>query len=92
MAILTTPGVAGIVGFGNETVPIPEGEIETVRAVLRSGLAAEPYPFVREGQPVRISSGSLEGQEGIPAEKKNEWRLIVSITMLQRSVFRRDLP
>ena len=86
MPILTTPGVAGIVGFANEPVPIPEDEIETVRAVLRSGLPTEPCPFLREGQPVRIRSGSLEGQEGILLKKKNKWRLIVSITMLQRSV------
>ena len=86
MPILTTPGVASIVGFRNEPVAVPESEIEAVRAVLRSGLAAEPCPFIREGQRVRISSGALEGQEGILLKKKNEWRLIVSISMLQRSV------
>jgi len=86
MPILTTPGVAGILGFGNEPAPIPESEIEAVRAILRSGLAAEPCPFLREGQRIRINSGPLEGQEGILLKKKNEWRLTVSIAMLQRSV------
>jgi len=84
--ILTTPGVASIVGFGADPAPIPDVEIEAVRRVLRSGLAAEPAPFLHEGQRVRIKRGALEGVEGILLSKKSEWRILVSVTMLQRSI------
>jgi transcription antitermination factor NusG len=83
---MTTPGVASVVGFGNEPAPIAETEIEYIRIILESGLASEPCPFLREGQRVRITQGSLKDVEGILIRKKADWRLIVSVTMLQRSV------
>jgi len=86
LPILTTPGVISIVGFGKGPTPIPESEIEAVQLVLRSGLAVEPCPFLHEGQRIRVNQGSLEGLEGLLLKKKSEWRMVVSITMLQRSV------
>lgn len=83
---MTTPGVISVVGFGNEPAPITDRDIEAVHAILNSGLAAEPCPFLREGQRVRVKSGSLEGVEGILTKKKSEWRMIISIEMLQRSI------
>jgi transcriptional antiterminator NusG len=85
LPILTTPGVLSVIGFG-EPVPIPDTEIESVQAVLRSGRGAEPCPFLNEGQRVRLNRGSLQGVEGIVIRKKGEWRVVVSVTMLQRSV------
>ncbi|MBV8552121.1 MAG: UpxY family transcription antiterminator [Acidobacteriaceae bacterium] len=86
LPILTTPGVVSIVGFGNEPVAIAESEIADIQAVLTSGLAAEPCPFLREGQRVRVKYGSLAGLEGILLKKKTDWRIIISVTMLQRSI------
>lgn len=84
--IVSTPGVVSVVGFGPEPAPISDMEIESVQAVLDSGLAAEPCPFLREGQRIRVKRGSLEGLEGILVKKKTDWRMVVSIAMLQRSV------
>jgi transcription antitermination factor NusG len=41
---------------------------------------------LREGQRIRINRGSLEHLEGILVRKKSEWRMIVSVSMLQRSI------
>jgi transcription antitermination factor NusG len=84
--ILSTPGVFAIVGFGAEAAPIPDEEIEAVERVLASGLAADPCPFIREGQRIRIKYGPLESIEGIVVRKKSQWRMVVSVPMLQRSV------
>jgi len=70
LPIVSTPGVVSVVGFGNEPAPISDSEIEAVRAVLRSGLAAEPCPFLHEGQRIRVRRGSLEGLEGIRLKKR----------------------
>jgi len=86
LPIVSTPGVVSVVGFGNEPAPVFDSEIDAVRAVLRSGLAAEPCPFLREGQRIRVRRGSLEGLEGILLKKKSDWRIVVSVAMLQRSV------
>ena len=83
--IITTPGVVSVLGFGSEPAPIPEVEIAAIETVLRSGLLAERYPFLHTGQRVRITHGSLEGLEGLLLKKKSDW-LVVSVTMLQRSL------
>jgi transcriptional antiterminator NusG len=86
LPILTTTGVISVLGFGKEPVAIPDEEIEAVRAVLRSGLPAEPCAYLREGQRVRVTHGSLDGVEGILVKKKNQLRMVISVTMLQRSI------
>src|SRR5262245_62089652 len=37
LPILSIPGVNAIVGFGKDFMPIDEGELDAVRAVLKSG-------------------------------------------------------
>ena len=86
MPILTTPGVVAVVGFGNEPAPIDDEQIEAVQAVLRSGIHAEPCSYLHEGQKVRVNQGALVGLEGILTRKKSEWRMVVSVAMLQRSI------
>jgi transcription antitermination factor NusG len=86
LPILTTTGVISVLGFGREPAAIPDDEIEVVKAVLRSGVPAEPCAYLREGQRVRVTSGSLEGVEGLLVKKKNQCRMVISVTMLQRSI------
>jgi len=86
LPILTTPGVMSIVGFGQGPTAIPESEIEAIQFVIRSGLVPEPCSFLNEGQRIRVTRGSLEGLEGLLLKKKGEWRIVLSVTILQRSV------
>jgi transcription antitermination factor NusG len=86
LPILTTTGVISIVGCGNDPAPIDDKEIDAIDLILRSGLATEPCPFLREGQRVRVKRGSLAGVEGILTKKKSDFRLVISVTMLQRSI------
>lgn len=86
LGILVTPGVLQVVGAGKVPLPVDDREISAVRSIVESGLQAEPWPFLRVGQRVRIERGSLEGVEGILLAIKKTYRLIVSVTLLQRSV------
>jgi transcription antitermination factor NusG len=86
LPILMMPGVVGIVGFGNGPCPIPDQEIENVRAMVNSGLLVFPWPFLERGQSVLIERGPLAGLEGILEETKGRCRLVVSINLLRRSV------
>ena len=86
LPILMSTGVISVLGFGKEPAAIPDEEIEAVRAVLRSGLPAEPCAYLREGQRVRVTHGSLDGVEGILLKRKNQFRMVISVTMLQRSI------
>ncbi|MGC9970670.1 MAG: transcription termination/antitermination NusG family protein [Bryobacteraceae bacterium] len=84
--ILTTPGVVRIVGIGGHAVPVDDAEIAAIQSIIKSGLAAEPWPYLQLGNIVRIQYGALSGLEGLLVEKKKRHRLVVSITILQRSV------
>jgi transcription antitermination factor NusG len=86
MPILTTPGVIRIVGVGKTPVPVDSEEIEAIRTILRSELAAQPWPFLRVGSKVYIEDGPLAGLEGIITNTDKVYRLIVSVNLLQRSV------
>jgi len=86
LPILLTPGVLFIVGAGKMPSAVDDREIESLQCVVRSELTAEPCPYVRVGQRVRIEQGALAGVEGLLAAIKNKHRLVVSVTLLQRSV------
>jgi transcription termination/antitermination protein NusG len=84
--VLNTPGVRGIVGFGHVPAPIPDGEISTIQAVLRSKLPVRPWPLLRPGDRVHVERGPLRGLEGTLLKEKNSLRLVVGVELLQRSI------
>lgn len=86
LPILSTPGVLRVVGTRNAPAPLSEIEIDSLQAAMRSRLPVEPFPFVNAGERVRITGGVLAGIEGIVLGPKPKLRLILSITLLQRSV------
>lgn len=84
---LTAPGVVDILGFGaGGPEPIPEEEILRVRKMVDSGLPVMPWPFLKAGQMVLVEQGPLSGVEGILERFKGKDRLVISVTLLQRSV------
>lgn len=86
LPILTTPGVVGVVGIGPTPQPVSEVEMAGIRALVQSGLMAQPFPFVKQGDRVRIAEGPLTGTEGLIVTVQESCRLVVSISLLQRSV------
>lgn len=86
MAVLKVPGVVRLVGFGGAPVPLPEGEVESLRRVLTEGVRAEPYPFLATGRRVRITTGSLAGREGFLVRRKRGLRVVLSSELMQRSI------
>ena len=86
LVVLTTPGVRAIVGFGKTPSPIPDEEIDAVRAMVQSGLSVSPWPFLKEGQVVVIEGGPLRGLEGKLAKTTDALRVVVNVDLLQRSV------
>jgi transcription antitermination factor NusG len=84
--VVTTPGVIGIVSAGRNPLPVPENEIERIRRIVDSGLDAKPWPFLAAGARVSIEFGPLAGLEGIVTSADDGFRLVASVTLLQRSV------
>lgn len=86
LPVVTTPGVLDIVGIGRAPVPLEDSEIAAIQAIVASGIAAEPWPYLAQGHRVHIRHGALAGVEGIFIEARGRHRLVVSVALLQRSV------
>jgi transcriptional antiterminator NusG len=83
--ILSAVGVVSIVAFGGKPAQIDDMEIEAIRKALGSGQNLEPYPYLREGQKIRIEKGPLQSLEGILVKKRG-WRIVISVELLRRAV------
>jgi transcription antitermination factor NusG len=86
LPILITPGVLHVVGIGKTPHPVDDDEIAALQTIVLSSLQAEPRAYLAVGRKVRIEIGPLAGVEGILAALKGAHRLVVSVSLLQRSV------
>jgi len=86
LPVLKAPGMISIVGVGNTPLAVDESEITALRALVKSGLPRQPWPYLQVGQRVRIEHGALYGLEGILLDVKGSHRIVVSVTLLRRSV------
>jgi transcription antitermination factor NusG len=84
--LLMTPGVQQLVGIGRTPTAVPENEVESVRQALASGLPSQPWQYLQVGQRVRVNHGSLNHLEGILINFKGGHRVVMSVSLLQRSV------
>jgi transcription antitermination factor NusG len=86
LQVLEIPSVARLVGFNGTPTPLPDGEIEALKAGLAGGVRAVPHPYLKVGRRVRIKSGPLAGMNGILLRRKGKFRVVISIDLIQRSV------
>jgi transcription antitermination factor NusG len=86
MPVLVTPGVLHFVGIGKTPVPIEPSEMEALQRLIQCGSVVRPWPFLKEGDRVRVDDGPLRNTEGILLRVGDEENVVVSVTLLQRSV------
>src|SRR5262249_54248382 len=86
LPVLTMPGVIHIVGTGKTPIPVEEEEINALRRVAKSGAPTMPWPYMRTGQAAHIEEGPLRGMTGIIIRVKSAFKLLLSVSLLQRSV------
>jgi len=86
LPILQTPGVNSVVGIGKVPEPISPEEIEAIRTVVSCGASYQPHPYMAVGDFVKVEYGALAGLVGLITQLKNEFRLIISVNLLMRSV------
>lgn len=85
-AVLSTPGVIQIVGTGRNPEPVLEGEILAIRRAVDANFQLRECDFFMKGQRATVVSGALAGLEGTVVSLKQQSRLVLSISLLQRSV------
>jgi transcription antitermination factor NusG len=86
LPVLITPGVISVVGTGRIPIPVEESEMAAIQQMVSTGMRVEPCPYLEVGQLVRIEDGALSGIEGVLTSFKGTRRIVVSISLLRRSV------
>jgi transcription antitermination factor NusG len=86
LPILVTPGVIAVVSRGRVPLPVDDSEIAAIQTIVSSGFRPEPWPYLELGQRIRIESDALNGLEGILISFKGNHRIVVSVSLLRRSV------
>jgi len=86
LQVLQVPGVVQFINFSGKPAVVPDSEIEALSRGLSGGLYAQPHPYLKIGRRVRVHSGPLSGVEGILVRRKDKFRIVLSIHLIQRSV------
>jgi len=84
--LVARPGVIRILGDPRRESPLDPAELDYIRTLASAGQALLPCPFLRVGQQVKVVNGCLKGVEGKLVALRSGHRLVLSITLLQRSV------
>jgi transcription antitermination factor NusG len=85
--VLRIPGVVRLVGSEPGGTSIPDDQIQSVRTLVDRNLPWTSYPFLKEGQRVRVRGGALDGIEGIFVKRSGVDTLVISVDAIQRSLF-----
>ncbi len=75
-----------------ENQPLFLSQLETIRAMIRSGLELQLTPPLVKGTKVRIMGGALYGVEGVVDDPKHPRGVVVSVDVLQQGVLVRIAP
>lgn len=86
LPVLSVPSVGSIVCIGRAPAPIAAEELEGIEQMIQSDLNVAPEECFRPGQEVSIACGPLEGLRGTLIASKPNYRLMVSLPLLQRAV------
>jgi transcription antitermination factor NusG len=86
LRVLRVDGVFGLVGTKGEGTPIPDQQIDAVQSLVETQLPWSSHPFLKIGQRVRVTSGVLDGLEGILVSRNGDRSLVISVDAIQRSL------
>lgn len=86
MKIATTPGVVQIVSAQGQPVPVPDHEIQALQDCYATHLRMAPHPYLAVGRRVLVKKGPFAAIEGILIRRRGEYRVVISINLIARSV------
>jgi transcription elongation factor/antiterminator RfaH len=86
LRVLQVPGLSQLVTFQGVPAVLPDAEIETLRNALAAGVPAQPYRYLSVGSQVEICRGPLQGMKGILLRHQGQFRVVISVEMIMRSI------
>jgi transcription antitermination factor NusG len=84
--VLRTAGIVDVLRMGPHPAPVGEEEIHALKKAIRANVHIETSTYIDVGEKVYINEGPLTGLDGVVVEVRNVRRLVLSLTILRRSV------
>jgi len=85
LPVLQSQGVVRVVGSADRPEPIPDEEIDAIKRLISSSNYVS-HPYLKEGMLVEVINGPMQGLKGRLIREERNSRLVLSITLIQRSV------
>lgn len=86
LRVLQVPGLVQLVTFQGAPAALPDREIDTLRCAMAAGVLAQPYRYLNVGSKVEICRGPLQGLRGILLRHQGQFRVVLSVEMIMRSI------
>jgi transcription antitermination factor NusG len=84
--VLNIPGVQQVMGYGSPT-SVDEETISALKTAFAGRIPVMPSAYIQHGDAVEVVRGPMRGATGILVRTKDEFRLVIQIHILQRSVY-----
>jgi transcription antitermination factor NusG len=84
--VLETTGVLRLLGGNHTPNRVDDGEIDSLRRTLTSGLPCNRWDALVPGTQVKVKRGPLAGVQGRLVRIKNSFRLVVSISVFSQAI------
>ena len=86
LLVVACPGVVHVLCRGPVPEPVDPAEMHSLLTLTRQAAHLSPLPTFEKGEKVRITSGPLNDVEGVIVRDGGNQKLIVSVSLLRRSV------
>lgn len=86
MPIWYAPGVIDIINSGGRLLEVDTEQIENVRRCIDASASMDVVPELVRGRKVRVIAGPMAGVSGVLAFVKQQQRVALEITMMNRTV------
>lgn len=86
LPVLQSTGVVCIIGSNGRPESIPASEIESLMIVMSNRTRYDVYPYLREGMPVEVIRGPLQGVKGRVIRYAKFCRVVISISLIQQAI------
>lgn len=87
LSVLKIRGVVRLLcTLPGEPDPVPEDQITALKTLIENGADLDPYPYINEGETVRITKGPLTGIDGTLVKKVDKHVFVLSVDVLRQGV------
>lgn len=89
-AVRRLPGLVDVVSVEGRPSPVPEEELNSVRALVAgvnaTGVLPSPSDFLEPGDPVEVVEGPFAGMKGVLIEERGSTRVSVKLTTIRQAL------